>query len=38
MNWPGCRAFLWSQAAFALWRRARGVIERCGRNVERGET
>jgi hypothetical protein len=27
-----------TEAAFALWRRARGVIERCGRNVERGET
>ena len=27
-----------TETAFALWRRARGVIERCGRNVERGAT
>ena len=27
-----------TETAFALWRRARGVIERCGRNVERVAT
>ena len=35
MLWASVEA---TETAFALWRRARGVIERCGRNVERGAT